>query len=59
MVLAPLTTPICAVLALLWLSLRSRPSLQLEILALRHQLTGYQRSKTKPRLRPSDRILWA
>ncbi len=38
---------------------RSRVSLQLEILALRHQLTVYQRSIRRPRVRPSDRILWS
>jgi putative transposase len=36
---------------------RSRLSLQLEIIALRHQLTVYQRSIRRPRIRPSDRIL--
>jgi putative transposase len=30
--------------------------MQLGILALRHQLTVYQRSKAKPRLKPTDRI---
>ena len=38
---------------------RSRVSLQLEIVALRHQLTLYQRSIRRPCVRPSDRILWA
>jgi hypothetical protein len=38
---------------------RSRVSLQLEILALRHQLTLYQRSIRRPQMRPSDRILWS
>jgi hypothetical protein len=38
---------------------RSRVSLQLEIVALRHQLTLYQRSIRRPRVRPSDRILWS
>ena len=28
-------------------------------LALRHQLTVYQRAGTKPRLKPADRIFWA
>jgi hypothetical protein len=41
------------------LPFRSRLSLQLGVLALRHQLTVYQRSKTKPRLKPTDRIFWA
>lgn len=39
--------------------LRSRTSLQAEILALRHQLAVYERGRTRPRLRPADRILWA
>lgn len=38
---------------------RSRVSLQLEILALRHQLTVYQRSIRRPYVRPGDRILWS
>ena len=38
---------------------RSRIALQLEIVALRHQLTLYHRSIRRPRVRPSDRIFWA
>ncbi len=38
---------------------RSRLSLQVEILALRHQLTVYQRSIRRPRVRPSDRLFWS
>ena len=38
---------------------RSRLSLQVEILALRHRLAVYQRNCARPRLRPADRILWA
>jgi putative transposase len=38
---------------------RSRLSLQIEIVALRHQLSVYQRSGQRPRLRPADRILWS
>jgi putative transposase len=38
---------------------RSRLSLRLEIVALRHQLTVYQRSVRRPRIRPADRILWS
>jgi hypothetical protein len=33
--------------------------MQLEILALRHQLAVYQRSPKRPRLGAADRILWA
>ena len=38
---------------------RSRVSLQLEIVALRHQLAFYQRSRRRPRGCPSDRVLWS
>ena len=38
---------------------RSRASMQLEILALRHQLAVCQQSVKRPRLKPPDRILWA
>jgi len=38
---------------------RSRAALQLEILALRHQLGVLQRSVKKPRLNRCDRLLWA
>jgi putative transposase len=33
--------------------------MQIEILALRHQLAVYQRTCARPRLKPSDRMLWA
>jgi transposase InsO family protein len=42
-----------------WASFRSRASLQLEILALRHQLGVLQRSVKRPKLTPADRFLWA
>jgi transposase InsO family protein len=38
---------------------RPRVSLQLEIVALRHHLTLYQRSSRRPRVCPSDRMLWS
>ena len=38
---------------------RSRSALQLENLALRHQLAVLKRTSPRPRLRPSDRILWS
>jgi transposase InsO family protein len=38
---------------------RSRVSLQLEILALQHQLAVYQQSIRRPQVRPSDRIFWS
>jgi putative transposase len=59
MVISALTTSICSFLALLLLPFRSRLSLQLEILALRHQLTVYQRAQPMTRLKPVDRLFWA
>src|SRR5262249_22673135 len=38
---------------------RPRLSLQLEIVALQHQLAVYRRSVRRPRLQPADRILWS
>jgi hypothetical protein len=38
--------------------LRSRASLQLEILALRHQLAVLQGGGRRPGLKPADRLLW-
>jgi putative transposase len=48
-----------ALLASLFASFRSRAALQLEILALRHQLGVLQRSVKRPKLTPADRLLWA
>jgi len=39
--------------------IRSRLSLQLEIMALRHQLAVYQRTTKRPQIGPGDRILWS
>ena len=39
--------------------LRARQSLQLEVLALRHQLAVHQRSVARPRTQRGDRILWS
>jgi len=39
--------------------LRSRRSLALENVALRHQLGVLQRNAKRPCLKPSDRSLWA
>ena len=39
--------------------LQSRHAMQLEILALRHQLAVYQQSVKRPQLQPADRFLWA
>ncbi len=39
-------------------SFRGRAVLQLELLALRHQLAVSQRTSPRPNLRPADRLLW-
>jgi len=46
-------------ISLLPTPLHSRASLQAENRALRHQLSVVQQSASRPRLHPSDRILWA
>jgi putative transposase len=38
---------------------RSRLSMQLELIALRHQVAVYKQSVPHPKLRPTDRLLWA
>ena len=38
---------------------RSRVSMQIEIVALRHQIAVYKQTIARPRLRTSDRWLWA
>jgi putative transposase len=38
---------------------RSHLALQLEILALRHQLAIYRRTVKRPRIRPGDRMFWS
>jgi len=48
-----------ALLAFVASLLRSRLALSLENLALRHQLTVYKQTGTRPRLRPIDRLFWA
>jgi hypothetical protein len=37
---------------------RSRLSVQMELLALRHQVAVYKQSVSRPKLRPTDRLLW-
>jgi transposase InsO family protein len=49
---------LAALLAFVASLLRSRLSLSLENLALRHQLAVYQYTVTRPRLRPTDRLFW-
>jgi putative transposase len=48
-----------ALLSVIGTGFRSRLSLQLEVVALRHQLSVYQRSSTRPSIQPGDRALWA
>ena len=53
-------SPIARVLLAFVVSLvRWRLSLQIEGLALWHQLMVYKTASRRPHLRPSDRILWA
>ena len=40
-------------------ALRSRLSLQLEVAALRHQLSVYQGAQRRPPISSSDRLLWS
>ncbi|MCZ6529840.1 MAG: integrase, partial [Chloroflexi bacterium] len=37
---------------------RSRLAMQIELLALRHQVAVYKQSLSCPKLRPTDRLLW-
>jgi len=48
-----------ALFASLRASLRRRVALQLEILALRHQLAVYQRHHPRTRIQVADRLLWS
>jgi transposase InsO family protein len=50
---------VIAVVKALTSTVRSRIALQIEILALRHQLAVYQRAERRPRLAVADRLLWA
>jgi putative transposase len=50
---------ISALLAFVTALFRSRRSLHLEHLALRHQLAVYQRAVPRPHLRAIDRLFWA
>jgi putative transposase len=50
---------VAALLAFLCSLCRSRASLRLENLVLRHQLAVYKQSIPRPRLRPTDRLFWA
>jgi putative transposase len=48
-----------ALLACMAALVRSRTSLHLEHLALRHQLAVYQQSVPRPHLRATDRLFWS
>ncbi len=50
---------LCFLFSLLTSTLRSRLSLQLEIAALRHQLSAYRLKGQRPRIAPPDRLLWS
>jgi hypothetical protein len=50
---------VSALLAFVGSLFRSRISLHLEHLALRHQLAVYQQTVHRPRLLPTDRLFWA
>ena len=52
-------TLICSLVAFVSTLYRSRLALQLENVALRHQLTVYQRTTKRPRISTGDRILWS
>ena len=48
-----------ALLASFRAGLRTRVALQLEVLALRHQLAVYQRHRPRARTQLADRLLWS
>src|SRR5262244_1964048 len=52
----PVISALCAFVASLF---QSRWAMQLKILALQHQLAVYKQTVSRPKLRPSDRLLWA
>lgn len=58
MVRFPLGPLFTAVIASLSSAFWSRAALQLEILALRHQIGVFQRSVKRPKLTRADRVLW-
>jgi hypothetical protein len=38
---------------------RSRLAMQMELIALRHQVAVYKQRVSRPKLQPADRVLWA
>jgi len=51
--------PVLLLICLAFAAFRSHEALLAENLMLRHQLTVLQRSAGRPKLRPTDRLLWA
>ena len=51
--------PMVCVLLRVSTAIRSRISLQLEIVALRHQLAAYQWTAKRPQIGCGDRTLWS
>src|SRR6187200_1913384 len=49
---------LCSFLSSFRVYFRTHADIQLEVLALRHQVTVLQRTNPKPKLRPADRRLW-
>ena len=54
-----MTHILCFLLSFLTSTIRSRLSLQLEIAALRHQLSAYRLKGQRPRISPPDRLIWS
>lgn len=50
---------VSALLGLVSSLLRSRWALQLQVLALQHQVAVYQQTVRRPRLSPTDRLFWS
>jgi len=50
---------ICALLSFLSTMFWSRRSLQVEVVALRHQLAVYKRTTNRPQISGGDRMLWS
>src|SRR5262245_65608132 len=56
LIMPPVISALLACMAVLF---RSRASLHLEHLALRHQLAVYKQTVGRPQLHPTDRLFWA
>ena len=50
---------LCFLFSVLTSTIRSRLSLQLEIAALRYQLSAYRLQGRRPRIAPPDRLIWS